>query len=73
MLENDSGGVTGTLLAALDHTVTPAGRRLLRRWLTRPLGRPSAIALRQDAVETLLGDAQDAARSARKLLRGVPR
>lgn len=69
VMENDEGGVAGTLLAAVDHTVTGPGRRLLRRWLARPLGRPSAIRRRQDAVAALLGDCADAARTARNKLR----
>ena len=69
VMENDEGGVAGTLLAAVDHTVTGPGRRLLRRWLARPLGRPSAIRRRQDAVAALLGDCADAAREARAKLR----
>jgi hypothetical protein len=31
------GAVHGSLLWMLDHTHTPFGRRLLRRWVTRPL------------------------------------
>ncbi|MEM1207605.1 MAG: DNA mismatch repair protein MutS, partial [Acidobacteriota bacterium] len=42
-----------TLLAVLDRTVSPAGGRLLRGWLRRPLRDPSAIAERHDAVGEL--------------------
>lgn len=71
MLENDAGGVHGTLLAATEHCVTGPGRRLLRRWLGRPLARVADIVRRQDAVAALLGPAADAAREARSKLRGV--
>ena len=69
VLANSAGGGAGSLLASVDHCVTPAGRRRLRSWLCRPLGRPSDIARRQDAVEALLGTgpgaaAADAARRA---------
>ena len=71
MLDNDSGGVHGTLLGATDHCVSGPGRRLLRRWLGRPLARVADIARRQDAVAALLGPASDAAREARSKLRGA--
>ncbi len=68
VLENAEGGVAGSLLAALDFCATPMGRRRLRAWLCRPLGRISDITDRQDAVEELmsesLADALDAARPA---------
>ncbi len=50
------GGEQATLLAVLDHTMTPMGARLLRRWLLAPLTDPAAIAARHDAVGTLLAD-----------------
>lgn len=45
-----------TLLSVVDQTVTPAGGRLLRRWLQAPLAQPDAIQRRHDAVEELLSD-----------------
>ena len=48
------GGRRGTLLSVLDRTVTPAGGRLLREWLRRPLRDPDAIRARHGAVEELL-------------------
>lgn len=42
-----------TLLAQLDHCVTPSGRKLLRRWLVRPLLSGADIRARQDAVEDI--------------------
>ena len=61
VLENSTGGTQGTLLAAVDNCATPAGRRLLRQWLVRPLGRVAAIEARQDAVAALMGPAAEAA------------
>ena len=46
----------GSLLAAMDRTVTPMGSRLLSEWLANPLTDASAINMRLDAVEELLGD-----------------
>ena len=43
----------GTLLSVLDRTRTPAGTRLLRRWVLAPLLSVEAIHARQDAVEEL--------------------
>src|SRR5437764_599228 len=47
-------GRRGTLLSVRDRTVTPAGGRLLREWLRRPLRDPAAVRDRLDAVEELL-------------------
>ncbi len=44
------GGREGSLLHAVDRTVTGAGARLLADRLSRPLTDPAAIALRLDAV-----------------------
>ncbi len=66
VLENSTGGTQGTLLAAVDNCATPAGRRLLRQWLVRPLGRVAAIEARQYAVAALMGPAAEAAGRARK-------
>jgi len=52
----DADGST-TLLRQLDSTRTPAGARLLRRWLLAPLAEVSAIRRRHDAVELFLLDA----------------
>ncbi len=45
-----------TLLAVLDHTVTPMGSRLIRDWLLRPLLDPGAINRRLDALEVYIND-----------------
>lgn len=47
------GGRRGSLLAAVDHTVTPMGGRLLQQWLAFPLRSLEAIEERQQAVAEL--------------------
>jgi DNA mismatch repair protein MutS len=49
-----SGGREGSLLAAVDRTVTAPGARLLAARLARPLTSPGAIDARLDAVAWLL-------------------
>jgi DNA mismatch repair protein MutS len=51
-----SGDRHGSLLAAVDRTVTSAGSRLLAQRLAAPLTDPAAIARRLDAVEAFLND-----------------
>ena len=46
----------GTLVYAVDRTVSSAGGRKLRRWLAAPLTKPEAIRERQEAVRILLED-----------------
>ncbi|WP_353258192.1 DNA mismatch repair protein MutS [Prochlorothrix hollandica] len=48
------GSFHGSLLWALDATVTTMGGRSLRRWLLQPLLDPRAIAARHDTVQELL-------------------
>jgi DNA mismatch repair protein MutS len=52
-----TGGRTGTLLSILDATRTPMGARLLRQWISRPLGEVEPIRRRHDAVGALAEDA----------------
>ena len=47
----------GSLLAVLDHAVTPMGSRLLAEWIANPLTEIGAISARLDAVEELVADA----------------
>ncbi|MDE2509081.1 MAG: DNA mismatch repair protein MutS, partial [Planctomycetota bacterium] len=56
----------GSLLHAVDRTVTPMGARLLARWLSSPLTSLDAIRARHDAVEELARD-----ESLRNDLRGL--
>ena len=44
-----------TLFRALDHTLTPMGKRLLRAWMLRPSIDAAEIAQRHDAVSAALG------------------
>lgn len=50
------GKKKGSLLWVLDNTRTAMGARALNQWLERPLQDEKQIALRLDAVETLVGD-----------------
>ncbi|MCB1616112.1 MAG: DNA mismatch repair protein MutS [Pseudomonadales bacterium] len=50
---NLNGGESNTLLSILDKTATPMGRRLLIRWLHRPLRCIEILQKRQDAIEVL--------------------
>ena len=51
-----SGDRRGSLLDAIDRTVTAAGSRLLAQRLSAPLTDPAEIAKRLDAVASFLGD-----------------
>jgi DNA mismatch repair protein MutS len=52
-----AGERRGSLLAAIDRTVTPAGSRALAQRLAAPLTDPQEIAHRLDAVAAFVGDA----------------
>ncbi|MGF1622278.1 MAG: DNA mismatch repair protein MutS [Rhodomicrobiaceae bacterium] len=66
-----SGGRQGTLLAAIDRTVTNAGGRELAARLASPLADPAAIEARFDAV-AFLKDRQMFRAKLRDCLKGVP-
>jgi DNA mismatch repair protein MutS len=66
-----SGSRGGSLLAAIDRTVTASGARLLAARLAAPLTDVAAIAARQDAVQCFAGDAE-LRRRARDHLRAAP-
>jgi DNA mismatch repair protein MutS len=70
ILEGAGGGREGSLLDELDRTVTSAGSRLLRAWLTRPLIVLEAIRDRLDAVEDLAFRTTDRGRF-RDTMKGV--
>ncbi|GAA0519114.1 DNA mismatch repair protein MutS [Halorubrum aquaticum] len=53
LTETMRGDADGTLFDAVDHTVTAAGGRLLREWLTRPKRDREELDRRLDAVESL--------------------
>ncbi|ONM54914.1 mismatch binding protein Mus3 [Zea mays] len=53
LLENTrTGGLSGTLYAQLNHCVTGFGKRLLKRWIAKPLYDRREILRRQSAVAT---------------------
>ncbi|MHA7969512.1 DNA mismatch repair protein MutS [Rhizobium sp. CAU 1783] len=70
-----SGDRNGSLLKAIDRTVTGGGARLLAERLMSPLTDPDAIALRQDAVALMLSEPSlaDRLRDALKRVPDMPR
>ncbi|MPZ09214.1 MAG: DNA mismatch repair protein MutS [Kiloniellaceae bacterium] len=66
-----TGGRAGSLLAALDRTVTGAGARLLATRLSAPLTDPAAIAARHDLVAHFI-DAEGLRQDLRARLRRCP-
>ncbi|KQW19294.1 DNA mismatch repair protein MutS [Afipia sp. Root123D2] len=66
-----SGERRGSLLDAIDSTVTAAGSRLLARRLAAPLTETAAIARRLDAIATFVDDSA-AREDLRGFLRGAP-
>lgn len=65
-----AGGRDGSLLGAVDRTVSAGGARLLAARLARPLLDPAAIERRLDAVQWLL-DERDLRRELRAALKGA--
>lgn len=53
LIQSNSEGAR-TLLEVLDHTITPMGARLLRRWITMPLKDKKAVEERLDIVDFFL-------------------
>ncbi len=70
-----TGEAAGSLLWALDRTITPMGRRLLRTWLHRPLLDSKTLLARQDRVQALLdsGHCRREIRSSLKSVADIPR
>jgi DNA mismatch repair protein MutS len=66
-----AGERRGSLLAAIDRTVTAAGSRLLAQRLAAPLTDPAEIAHRLDAVSAFVADAA-ARNDLRALLKSAP-
>ena len=66
-----TGERRGSLLGAIDRTVTAAGSRLLAQRLAAPLTDPAEIAHRLDAVAAFAGDSA-ARNDLRTLLKSVP-
>ncbi|WP_118974642.1 DNA mismatch repair protein MutS [Taibaiella koreensis] len=59
-----------TLLQAMDHTITPMGSRLLKRWIIFPLSDKTQIEQRLEWVTVFIRE-QDAADECRKHLRQI--
>ena len=57
LTETMHGDRTGSLVDVIDHTVTSAGGRLLREWVTRPRRDRAEIGRRLDCVEALATEA----------------
>src|SRR5215471_2809175 len=66
-----SGERRGSLLDAIDRTVTSAGSRLLAQRMAAPLTEPAQIARRLDAVGVFVADSI-ARENIRSILRGAP-
>ncbi len=64
------GQKKGSLLWVIDRTLTPMGRRMIRRWVENPLLNVAEINLRLDAVEEFRNRRDDLG-SLRELLSGV--
>ncbi len=69
--KSQSGARDGSLLAAIDRTITPGGARLLAARLSRPLLDPAAIDQRLDALSWLL-DRRGLREDVRRVLKGAP-
>ena len=67
---SQAGGRQGSLLAAVDRTVSPGGARLLAARLARPLLDPAAIGARLDAIDWLLAR-RDLRQALRERLKGA--
>jgi DNA mismatch repair protein MutS len=65
LTKNLAGGTENTLAAILDHTATPMGSRLLKRWLHQPIRDRSRLRARQQAIAAL----QPLTASLKRLLR----
>src|ERR1700761_9221979 len=71
LTETLSGSRSGSLLAAIDRSVTAAGARELASRLAAPLTDVKAIAARHDAVELFFKDSE-LRRTLREALRAAP-
>ncbi len=71
LLRTLAGERRGSLLSAIDRTVTAAGARLLAQRLAAPLTDPAEIAHRLDTVSVFVGDNAGCG-AVRKSLRSVP-
>ncbi|XP_048045178.1 DNA mismatch repair protein Msh3 isoform X2 [Megalobrama amblycephala] len=67
-----TGSVKGSLLWVLDHTQTPFGKRLLRKWVSQPLKSVIDIQARQEAVAEILSSESSVLPSLQSLLTRLP-
>uniref|UniRef100_A0A673MGE4 DNA mismatch repair protein MSH3 n=1 Tax=Sinocyclocheilus rhinocerous TaxID=307959 RepID=A0A673MGE4_9TELE len=67
-----TGSVKGSLLWVLDHTQTPFGKRLLRKWVSQPLKSVIDIQARQEAVAEILCSESSVLPSLQSLLTRLP-
>lgn len=58
LLENQHGTDKNTLISVLDHTASPMGSRLLKRWLGRPLRDHARLKQRQASITELIQNKQ---------------
>lgn len=73
ILSNQTDGtVKGSLLWVLDHTRTPFGRRLMRKWVSQPLMDLQSISDRLDAVQEALESDSVTLTSLKSLLWHLP-
>ncbi|KAM9744377.1 DNA mismatch repair protein Msh3 isoform 1-T1 [Menidia menidia] len=73
ILKNQTDGhLKGSLLWVLDHTLTPFGRRLMRKWVSQPLTDLQSISERQDAVQEIMDSGCLTLSSIRSLLSHLP-
>uniref|UniRef100_A0A8C6M2T8 DNA mismatch repair protein MSH3 n=1 Tax=Nothobranchius furzeri TaxID=105023 RepID=A0A8C6M2T8_NOTFU len=73
ILTNQTDGrVKGSLLWVLDHTRTAFGRRLMRKWVSRPLTDLHSISQRQEAVQEIMESDSLTLNSVRALLSHLP-
>lgn len=61
---------SGSLLGIMDRTVTPMGKRVIRRWIGQPLIQIEGITRRQDAVEYYFHNGLERA-ELRKLIKSI--
>ncbi|XP_024131961.1 DNA mismatch repair protein Msh3 isoform X1 [Oryzias melastigma] len=65
-------GVRGSLLWVLDHSRTPFGKRLMRKWVSQPLTDLQRICERQDAVQEIMESDSLVLNSVKSLLSRLP-
>ena len=54
IIQGIRGEAVGSLLSVIDHTKTPMGGRLLRKWILLPLIQAGKITERQDAIDEII-------------------